>query len=358
MIPPIFALDNKNFNVLVDTVYLYTENSIESKINHVIFISDEVTIVDSWLERFNFLAVNNNKQTYQWSWTDDKGYNFPYSQAHNNLIENAYSKDCDSIDVALRKTVSKIIFFPDKVNRGQMGIQVDKNSNSVTNVYRDYKDRSVSIFLTALCAAYLDNGRRAFEELVKEISYPAGWTNMTENEKGLLKVTLDVNSKEFNDVSGRFLSTSPSLKIIQIERIQNIPLWEMFCNSVESLREKTSSWLFYGPGDTKPEEIFNKGGFNMRHSKAGMWGRGIYFTADSNYSCDYMFRNADNTGSIFLARVALGDSKSLEPTVKPTNSSNNEVYDSIKGCINRRSDVFVLSEDSRAYPEYLITFSY
>ena len=104
---------------------------------------------------------------------DDKGNSFPYPQAHNKLIENAYSKDCDSIDLALTNTEARIIFFPGKVNQGQMGIQVDKDSDSVINVYREEKERHFSMFVSGTCAAYLDNGRRELEELITEVRYPA-----------------------------------------------------------------------------------------------------------------------------------------------------------------------------------------
>jgi len=91
-----------------------------------------------------------------------------------------------------------------------------------------------------------------------------------------------------------------------------------------------------------------------------MWGKGLYFAVKAGYSNDYKFKNSDGkTFSFFYAKVALGKStpsiisdKSLKhPPFKDGNKT--EKYDSVKGETNG-SDIFVIYENSRAYPQYLI----
>jgi hypothetical protein len=79
----------------------------------------------------------------------------------------------------------------------------------------------------------------------------------------------------------------------------------------------------------------------------------------------YAFKNKDGTRSIFYARVALVDVIELPsyqsykiPPEKPSISGIFAVerYDSIK--VNTGgSDMYILYENSRPYPDYLITFA-
>jgi hypothetical protein len=104
----------------------------------------------------------------------------------------------------------------------------------------------------------------------------------------------------------------------------------------------------------------------MRHSNQGLWGMGIYFSVNAQYSLSgYAFKNTnDGTRSIFYVRVALGDDIELSrnrsykiPPEKPSTSGIFAVerYDSIKEKTGG-SDIYILYENSRAYPDYLITF--
>ena len=102
----------------------------------------------------------------------------------------------------------------------------------------------------------------------------------------------------------------------------------------------------------------------MRYSNSGMWGQGIYFAVNASYSKNgYSFKNNDGTKSIFYAKVALGEFVQLQPNhsyrIPPEKPDKKkfavERYDSIKGNTGG-SDIFIVYENSRAYPSYLITF--
>jgi hypothetical protein len=103
----------------------------------------------------------------------------------------------------------------------------------------------------------------------------------------------------------------------------------------------------------------------MRHSNQGMWGMGIYFAVNAQYSLSgYAFKNKVGTRSIFYVRVALGDDidrpSDRSYKIPPEKQSTSRIfavdrYDSIKGNIGG-SDIYIVYENSRAYPDYLITF--
>ena len=117
----------------------------------------------------------------------------------------------------------------------------------------------------------------------------------------------------------------------------------------------------------EPKKIYtDEVGFDMRHSNQGSWGTGIYFAVNAQYSLSrFAFKNTnDGTKSIFYARVSLGDYIELPRNqsykIPPEKQSTSglfavERYDSIKGNTGG-SDIYILYENSRAYPDYLITF--
>ena len=94
-------------------------------------------------------------------------------------------------------------------------------------------------------------------------------------------------------------------------------------------------------------------------------GIGIYFAVNASYSkISYSYKNDDGTKSIFYVRVAVAAETILPPgsyrlpPEKPKTSNSVfsvQRYDSIKGN-TAGSDIFIIYENSRAYPDYLITF--
>ena len=137
---------------------------------------------------------------------------------------------------------------------------------------------------------------------------------------------------------------------------------------MKGLDDINEKWLFHGTSSTDPCKIYDdEVGFDMRHSRAGKWGRGLYFAVHAVYSKNsFSFKNKEGTKSIFYARVALGhavrlpsDSSLTIPPEKPENLRKKfsaERYDSVEGNTGG-TDVFIVYENSRAYPDYLITFT-
>ncbi|KAF0984709.1 hypothetical protein FDP41_000608 [Naegleria fowleri] len=209
--------------------------------------------------------------------------------------------------------------------------------------------------------------------LAQSVVYPSNWTPQ-QNNLEIVKV-LD-NSDEYLKIVNRFKETMPNSTIVSIERIQNKFLYQAFKNEWDRLesikKELKGSWscdpvqLFHGTRGTNPVLIYNgQDGFDMRFSASGMWGQGIYFAKKASYSNGYGFTNENNTKKMFLADVLLGDyieirsDNSLRlPPEKPGISTSvfaTVRYDSVKG-FTGDSDVYIVYQNSKAYPSYLITY--
>lgn len=202
-----------------------------------------------------------------------------------------------------------------------------------------------------------------------KIAYPDYWSRMNSN-RDLEIFKLCQTSKEFKDIYKEISKSVSSFEIEKIERIQNKQLWKRYKNQVKvSLLIKNvkenEHHLFHGTRQTNPNEIYdnvelNDIGFDMRYCSSGMWGRGIYFAVNAKYSKDgYAYKNSNGTHSLFYARVALGECIQLPNNgnliMPPEKSGSKGRYDSIKGNSND-SDIYIIYENARAYPEYLITF--
>ena len=101
----------------------------------------------------------------------------------------------------------------------------------------------------------------------------------------------------------------------------------------------------------------SESGLDMRFSRPGMYGKGIYFAEESSYSDSYAF-SSNNQKQMFLALVLVGDSVALPPyndyNVPPCKfGSQTDRYDSIR---NQQDKHFIVFENSRCYPGYLITY--
>jgi len=97
----------------------------------------------------------------------------------------------------------------------------------------------------------------------------------------------------------------------------------------------------------------------MQHSRQGRWGRGTYFAADASYSNSYAYRSSTGRKILILARLSVGDAIQLPSTSSltmcPDKPDGSGRYDTVTG-ITEGSKVFVVYENGRTYPEYLVTY--
>ena len=178
---------------------------------------------------------------------------------------------------------------------------------------------------------------------------------------------LDVpaTSSEFQKVQARFNETQPA-PILRLQRIQNTRLWENFSYELNKLRSKYGTDpnrlnLFHGTRTTAPEAIFRgqEEGFDMRYCSSGMWGQGIYFAVNASYSNSYAHTNSKGEKEMFMADVIVGQPYNCpsDPSLRmpPFIPGNADRYDSVTGETGG-SVVFIIYANSKAYPQYLITY--
>ena len=98
----------------------------------------------------------------------------------------------------------------------------------------------------------------------------------------------------------------------------------------------------------------------MYFSVATVYGVGVYFAKDADYSAQDIYSPPDSSDNkyMFLARVltgeyAQGHSGDIQP---PPRKSEKDRYDSNVNSVTNPT-IFVIFHDAQAYPEYLITFT-
>jgi len=143
--------------------------------------------------------------------------------------------------------------------------------------------------------------------------------------------------------------------------VQNIELWRKF--KLELKKGLTTHSLWHGTRGCDPEMVCKKG-LNINYSNVGMWGKGIYFAVNANYSCpnySHIVPNAHQTYEVFLADVVTGnyidmkasnDPNLVEPPMIPGTMQN---YDAVKGHA-ARGEIFIVYKNESTYPGLLVRY--
>jgi len=175
----------------------------------------------------------------------------------------------------------------------------------------------------------------------------------------------------------------PWNEVVQVKKIENSHLRKQFETELEGIKSKHQKdplssytrFLFHGTSTIDPKKIYNseKGFLIQFASDANKWGPGVYFAENASYSGrKYSFQiqstDTEKLYQMFLAEVIVGDvyyspqpDKSLFlPPLVPCeipwkNAFEDERYDSVCGQ-DHGSDIYIVYENSRAYPLYLITY--
>ena len=91
-----------------------------------------------------------------------------------------------------------------------------------------------------------------------------------------------------------------------------------------------------------------------------MWGKGIYFTEQASYSDSYAHRNTSRQKVLMLTKLLTGEETHVMPHNRglkfPPDKPNGDRYDTVTGDTGG-SKVYVVYENGRAYPEYLVTYT-
>ena len=224
---------------------------------------------------------------------------------------------------------------------------------------------------STLCACYTCLATQCVE-------LPSHWERHGEEEE-LKVVPVNPHSREFKEIAALFTRTMPTDKctIQRLERVQNKVLWmryrdckERFGRDLPSAGEKL---LFHGTRQNDPEVIYRSdAGFDVGHSRVGMWGPGNYFAVNASYSDDYaraknVLGCQDPLYKMLVAKVLTG-----LPFVSPPNSALRfpperadtgaregrvrRRYNSVQGTTGG-SEVYITYSNEQAYPAYIISYN-
>jgi len=155
------------------------------------------------------------------------------------------------------------------------------------------------------------------------------------SETNALFQLVSPDSDAYQKAQERFNRSMSHFHVIRIERIDNPALREQ-CSGAGM---GSCRWLFHGSNNSNYVSIA-KNGFDIKRSKNGLLGVGVYFAENACYSNGYTNSLAIDTNSdtdpvmnMLLCRVQL----------TPADHSKNAIH-----CI---------VGDRRAYPEYIIYYS-
>ncbi|NXL85343.1 PAR14 polymerase, partial [Alectura lathami] len=200
----------------------------------------------------------------------------------------------------------------------------------------------------------------------ESIVLPATWDDMQNQQNRV--VALKPETKEYKQVEERFLKTCQLLKIEKIERVQNPYLWKSYQLKKQQMDDKNGSrnnekLLFHGT-NFNSLTLINNYGFNRSYAgvHAAQFGKGTYFAVNASYSAVDTYSQPDANGKkyMYLARVLVGEysqGTKGDITPKQRSASNSvDLFDSSTDNVNNPS-MFIIFNDTQAYPEYLITFT-
>uniref|UniRef100_A0A1A7XRH0 Poly [ADP-ribose] polymerase n=3 Tax=Iconisemion striatum TaxID=60296 RepID=A0A1A7XRH0_9TELE len=181
---------------------------------------------------------------------------------------------------------------------------------------------------------------------------------------------VDEESEEFQDVVKNFYGTiqeyHSKIRIIQVEKLMNRLLYNQYKLKKASVLQQSTHpvierTLYHGTSETSVKEICVHG-FNRSFcgKNATVYGQGVYFAVNSALSVQdqYSPPNVDGYKFIFVSKVLTGDfTKGCHSMKTAPLKETGDIplrYDSVTDDITKPT-MFVIFNDTQAFPEYLIT---
>ncbi|XP_053718390.1 protein mono-ADP-ribosyltransferase PARP10 isoform X1 [Synchiropus splendidus] len=183
-------------------------------------------------------------------------------------------------------------------------------------------------------------------------------------------VRLPCDSEEYKSVVERFLQTSSrEIHVVQVAKFQNNLLHCQYKLKKASVllqagQDKVERTLYHGTSESAVNEILFHG-FNRSYSgkNGAAYGNGVYFAVNSSLSLKNTYSSPNLRGHKFIivAKVLTGaftlgalDMRTA-PLKKTSGASDTPIrYDSVTDNLLTPT-LFVIFNDTQAYPEYLIT---
>ncbi|XP_006635980.2 protein mono-ADP-ribosyltransferase PARP10 isoform X1 [Lepisosteus oculatus] len=302
------------------------------------YVSEAVPDVKRLIKKISASVPDSDVlQSVQWVWHDGKSDSTPYPPSANVFIENAWKMKEKRIDILFDSQ-------PYTIDFGKM-----EEYNIVTG-------KSVRIARKLLSDVDLYSDLPE-EDLTNLSSLPDATVVCKESD-------------EFQDVVSDFYDTireyHNKIKVVKVEKLTNRLLYNQYKLKKASMLQSAADpeverTLYHGTNETSVKEI-SIHGFNRSFcgKNATVYGQGVYFAVDSALSVQdqYSPPNADGHKFVFVAKVLTGDyTKGRHEMKTAPLKENTEMplrYHSVVDTMDSPS-LFVIFNDTQAYPEYLIT---
>ena len=219
-----------------------------------------------------------------------------------------------------------------------------------------------------------------------------------EGRNGLVEVF--PTKDEYWEVRGLLRKSMLDAHISHLWRVQNHSLWAYYSSHKDRWTllgtDHKEERVWHGTSNVDPDVIYNdpQDGFIMQMAKYGWWGRGLYFALSSLYSHSYAYRPYGNfwqatygdrpegdvfegevkkcsiaarhegevgEREMFLVKLLVGNviemprdaNLSIPPHVQGTRGPR---FNTVTGKADDGTQVYVVYENGRAYPEYLVRY--
>ncbi|XP_041362355.1 protein mono-ADP-ribosyltransferase PARP15-like [Gigantopelta aegis] len=206
-------------------------------------------------------------------------------------------------------------------------------------------------------------------ELMDFNQVPRTWSAVSKDTE-VIKVTLHPHGTEYREVAELLKETaSHDYRIKKIERIHNRALylqynvkrWQFSRRKTDLPDESIERRLWHGTTADAVTSI-NYHGFNRSYcgKNESRFGQGVYFAVPSRFALDprYSRRGQSGLKHVYLAQVLVGRyaKGNRETRVPPPIDKNNPqlLFDSTVNDVQNPT-IFVIYNDTQAYPQYLIT---
>jgi hypothetical protein len=324
-----------------------------------------------------------------WEWKDDTGVFVAFYDEDNVMIEQAW-RAMSPAEPEAKFSTTKLSFnagfnsqytfsLQTAPKAGELkGTQLNEDSGTARELRRSTADVAMAVWDTkdfgiaakkplADVVPTADDGTPAADSLARGMSFASGimappdtWEPQTQP---LQYFDVKEGSAEFKAVTAPFQKKlNCKSTIISVRRIQNEPLWRFYALTRYRVAQRNKGdaheqeQLYHGCRVRQNLDSIIEYGFDMRVARDGLAGLGIYFALSSSYSnCGYVLQNPDKSKEMLVCRVAVGSHTQGKHGMKrppPKKGSTGELYDSV----SRLPQMYVVFDNSQAYPEYLIKY--
>ncbi|XP_034748124.1 protein mono-ADP-ribosyltransferase PARP10 [Etheostoma cragini] len=303
------------------------------------YVPEGLCDVKLLLERIsNSVSDREILRTVQWAYHDPAtSVKIPYSPDASVFIENALRLRRKKVDILLDNQPHVINFEKMEEHNIASGksVKVFRNLPELGDLIEDVPVEEYSLLSNLPEATRIDEESDEFQEVVKNF----------------YETIHEYHSK---------------IRIIQVEKLMNRLLYNQYKLKKASVLQRATypeieRTLYHGTSEKSVKEICVHG-FNRSFcgKNATVWGQGVYFAVNSALSVQEQYSppNADGYKFIFVSKVLTGDYTKGDHSMKTAPLKETDGiplrYDSVTDDITKPS-MFVIFNDTQAFPEYLIT---